>query len=314
MMKNFLYTFFAVILFTSCNKFSADVDFSVSLDPGNSYEVNKPITFNFDGNPNYLTFYSGEAGNNYGNINRSSVNSEGIKAFIQFKVKVEDGAADNTLKLLISDNFTGLTTKSYKADSTTIVDSEWDDLTAQALFPTAQNGEVNVNLNISQYLTKQASIAFKYEALPNATKKQPKWTISNFHIVLESPNGDQVESLDSTRRGFVPFDFLDKTTPYTNRTTEGRWNISFPQTTMVLASTAAGLTKPSNLDWVISKPAMLNQTAPDMGIIVKSMQERKPSFSYKFSKAGDYEVVFVAKNSNFESEKVVIKRINVSIK
>lgn len=313
-MKNLLYTFFAAILFTSCNKFSADVDFSVSLDPGNSYEVNKPITFNFDGNPNHLTFYSGELGNSYADINRSAVNNEELKAFIQFKVKVEDGAADNTLKLLISDNFTGLTTKSYKADSTTIVDSEWDDLTTEALLPTAQNGESNVNLNITQYLSKPVSIAFKYEAVSNATKKQPKWTISNFHIILESPNGDQVESLDSTRRGFVPFDFLDKTTPYTNRTTEGRWNVSFPQTTMVLASTAAGLTKPSNLDWVISKPAMLNLTSPDRGIVVKSIQERIPSFSYRFSKAGDYEVVFVAKNSNFESEKVVIKRINVSIK
>lgn len=313
-MKNSLYTFFAVILFTSCNKFSADVDFSVSLDADNSYEVNKPITFNFNGNPNYLTFYSGESGNNYENINRNMVVAGGLEALIQFKVKVEDATGDNTLKLLISDNFTGLTTKSYKADSTAIVDSEWDDLTTQALFPTAQNGESDVNLNITQYLSKPTSIAFKYEAVPNATKKQPKWTISNFHIILKSPDGDQVESLDSTRRGFVPFDFLDKMTPYTNRTTEGRWNVSFPQTTMVLASTAAGLTKPSNLDWVISKPVMLNQTAPDMGIVVKSIQERKTSYSYTFSKAGNYEVVFVAKNSNFESEKVDVKRIRVSIK
>ncbi|SMC91213.1 DUF5017 domain-containing protein [Pedobacter nyackensis] len=313
-MKNFLYVILAVILFTSCNKFSAVSDFSVSLDPENTYEVNKTITFNFDGNPNYLTFYSGELGNNYKLLDRSMVDPEGLQAFIQFKVKVEDAAPDNTLKLMISDNFTGLTTKNYKADSTAIFDSEWTDLSTAAQFPIAQNGEANVNLDISQYLTKPTSIAFKYVAVPNATKKQPKWTISNLHILLESPNGDQVESLDSTRRGFVPFDFLDKITPYTNRTTEGRWNVSFPQTTMVLASTAAGLTKPSNLDWVISKPTILNQTSRDLGIVVKSMQERKTSFGYKFSKAGDYEVVFVAKNSNFENESVVVKRLTVSIK
>ena len=81
-----------------------------------------------------------------------------------------------------------------------------------------------------------------------------------------------------------------------------------------MASTAAGFLKPSNQDWVIAKPALLNQTSPDTGIPVKGMQERIASYSHVFSKAGEYNVVFVAKNANYKNEEVIVKQIKVTIK
>ena len=149
-----------------------------------------------------------------------------VKAFLQFTALVQDAASDNTLKILMSDNFPGLTGQSYEVDSAAIVDADWTDLAAS--LPALQNGSSDVNLDISSFLGKKTTIAFKYEAGPSATKKQPKWTISDLHVILKSADGTEVESQDSTRRGFLPFDFYDKVTPYTNRTSEGRWNICIP--------------------------------------------------------------------------------------
>ena len=55
-----------VITLNACNKKEvAAPNFSVSLDPANTYKAGENVTFIFSGNPNNLTFWSGETGKQY---------------------------------------------------------------------------------------------------------------------------------------------------------------------------------------------------------------------------------------------------------
>jgi len=312
-MKNIL-SLLVVFMVFSCKKEVDDVDFSVDLSSTNSYEAGQPVTFNIMGNPNYITFYSGEYGADYTFKNVTSFNEPNMKAFLRFTSKVESAAANNTLSVLMNDGFNGLVANNYKTDSTSIVDAQWNDLTTLAALPTSQNQEKDTEIDITNYLNKQTTIAFKYATIPQATVQQPKWTISNFRIVLQLANGYEKESQDSLRRGFLPFDFNNKTAPYTIGAVAGRWNIISNQKSFVMTNTAAGLTQTSNLDYVISRPMLLNQVSPDMGIAIKSVKDRINSYSYIFAQPGTYQVTFVAKNATSKSEKEIVKHLTVNIK
>lgn len=312
-MRNLIFLFIAFAFF-SCKKEVDDVKFDVNVDASGTLLVGQPVVFNIVGNPNYVTFYSGENGANYEHRNTTSLNETGMKAFLRFTAKVESAAANNSLSLLMSDSFKALVANNYKTDSTAIVDGTWADLTTIAALPTTQNQEKAIEVDVTNYLNKQATVAFKYATIPHATIQQPKWTISNFRIVLQLANGYERESQDSLRRGFLPFDFNNKTAPYTNSAAAGRWNITTNQKSFVMTNTAAGLTQVSNLDYVVSRPMLLNTVSPDFGVTVKSVKDRINSYSYVFEKPGVYNVVFVAKNADSESEKEIIKRITVDVK
>lgn len=67
MKKNLIITFITALLLCliSCGEVLEEISFEVTPDSGNVYETGKELYFNFSGNPDYITFYSGEPGNNY---------------------------------------------------------------------------------------------------------------------------------------------------------------------------------------------------------------------------------------------------------
>ena len=87
MKKNLIITFITALLLclTSCGEVLEDVSFGMTPDSGNVY-------FNFSVNPDYITFYSGEAGHKYeyaGKIDGEGTANYGIP------VKAMNARADN---------------------------------------------------------------------------------------------------------------------------------------------------------------------------------------------------------------------------
>lgn len=312
-MKNILFLLI-ILIFFSCKKEVDDITFSVELDTTNGLEAGKPVIFNIKGNPNYITFYSGEPGSAYQYKNLTNLSEPDMKAFLRFTGKVENAAANNTLSVLISDSFTGLVANNYKTDSTSIVDHQWHTITPSTDLPIIQNQEKKLDIDITSYLNKPVTLAFRYATVPHVTIPQPKWTISDFRIVLKLTSGYEKESQDSLRRGFLPFDFNNKAAPYTIGAVAGRWNIAANQKGFVMTNTAAGLTQVSNLDYVISRPMILNEVSPDAGVAIKSVKDRIERYSYVFNNPGTYQVAFVAKNATGKAEKEIIKYLTINVK
>ena len=94
MKKTLIITFITTLLLCliSCGEVLEDVSFGVTPDSGNVYEAGKEVYFNFSGNPDYITFYSGEAGHKYeyaGKIDGEGTANYGIP------VKAMNARADN---------------------------------------------------------------------------------------------------------------------------------------------------------------------------------------------------------------------------
>ena len=62
----------------------SEVDFNVTLDAGNTYQVGDPVVFNISGDPDNLIFYSGEPGHEYIYRNRYQTSAETIMKLWKF--------------------------------------------------------------------------------------------------------------------------------------------------------------------------------------------------------------------------------------
>jgi len=299
-----------LVTFTACDKLLEDPEMNITLDTNNTYKTGEIIRFNIDGNPDYITFYSGESGYNYDDINRNEADPEGLTIYLEFDAKVERQTAQslNTLKVLFSTEFPGLS-GNFDEDSLKIVQTNWTDKSEECNFSTDRNVTVPVKLNLTEFAGKETCIAFRYEGY---IAGQPKWTLSDIRLTMQYEDGTEFSGMSPTDMGFLPIDLYNKNNkPYLSSNDLGRWNTSTPSVSLIMTNTSTG--KTDNLDYAISQPIIFNKVTPDKGISVKDPRDRKEFFEYQFSAPGKYNVVFVGRNLNFDGEKKIIKKFEVEI-
>lgn len=104
--------FIMVTMFlTGCNPDNVDnVTFDVSIaDCTNQIHTGREVTFLFEGNPDYITFYSGENGNSYANKDRTTVTLNSLTLEASFKQQYTDKEYYNKelIHVYISEDFSG---------------------------------------------------------------------------------------------------------------------------------------------------------------------------------------------------------------
>ena len=125
--RNSIYILAVGAFLVSCNDLDVDdsVDFIVSLASDNTYEAGDPVVFNFDGNPDYITWWSGEEGHKYANRERTELPLEEIESVtLNFEAQARYGKVTNTLSLFVGD-FPGLS-KDVATDDSRVADFESD--------------------------------------------------------------------------------------------------------------------------------------------------------------------------------------------
>jgi len=265
---------------------------------------NTVLNFNFEGNPQFISFFSGEAGKEFLYFNSSVIpESEIDSCFLKFDVTPTgvEGSIENTLSLLISDKFPGLfggsSAPAYAKDSANvrnINDYNWVDLTLACDFPKTSGTKKSVKLNMLPYLSKNVSLQFKYLTKRNDVD-QPKWTIANLKFVRYQKGKAAVE-IPAASLAFKPFDIVNQSTAYAVLGA-GVWSKSNPAN-MFINSTLAG--NVLNEDFLISTPILLNPlTTASTGDLVKNLSVDVTTYSYAYSTKGIYTATFVATNVNY---------------
>ncbi|WP_066005826.1 DUF5017 domain-containing protein [Mucilaginibacter sp. PPCGB 2223] len=318
----------------ACNKDIAvkPVTFDVTSAKNNgtastTFSTKDTVQFNFTGNPDMITFFSGEPGKNYDYRNR--VSATGTPQ-LQFSTILANGTQSGSLSLLVSSDFKGVATNTIygvltRDTATTnanIAAATWSDITSRATLSTGGTTAVASGIiDLSDFLKqgKPVYIAFKYTA--TAGTIQNKWTISALSVnnVLADGTSYTIANLNAPTTSF---------TNYGNITYGPGWAVSYDpaknankyawvytdKTSLVItgATTAALATGPAEA-WAIMGPIDLTKVTPDMGVAIKAISATLSSYPYNYTTAGTYNAVFSASNNTNSATSSVVKKVTLTI-
>ena len=193
-------------------------DNNVSFN-GNTVTVKKgsPVTFSFNGDPDFITFFSGEIGHEYKHRNRTEMKVEDIeKCELSFRIWYRYGNA-STIKgsthVLVSDQFNGINGSNVDQDKQTVENCEWTEVFAQEELPTKPNSTSETaessktfTFELSSYLAKEITIAVHYNPIDNSNT-MPQLNIMDMNIDLMFTNG-KGNTVNAKDFGFSPLNLV----------------------------------------------------------------------------------------------------------
>lgn len=323
-MKHKIFIFIALIAWIGCQD-ELHKDFALSVDTdgidkiGDTIVVKKSeaIDFFIKGNPDVITFYSGEIGHEYAkhDLAESSV-EDFISSELTFSSSARFGVIPGTLRVFLSKDFEGLSKNNKKQDSILVENHNWIEITEACKLPTANAQVSSTRIPISEYIGSPVTFAFLYETNQNASP-QPAWEIRGLQIENTMKVGNSKNSILAARMNFTPLDmYSEESDTYTpNSETAGKWflnNIN-NATNPLMKIQVSPIDSPINKDWLISEPVKLNAREYDRGTAIKNITGYVDKYSYTYNNTGTYVVTFVGKKVNFETSKQSVKHIFIKV-
>ncbi len=338
-------SFSAILLLgmASCSKDipMSELNFEVTtinnkLETTTNFKIGDTINFKFSGNPDRITFFSGEIGNRYEFKDRVSDTSSNV--VFNFLSSINTSGASGTMKLLVSTDFAGYK-QNNAVDSLAVNKAMWADISSRAIWATNATATASGNINLADYATQKKPIymAFRYEAMAATT--QSRWTLNGFSI--RHTIADTSYLINSTNL-IVPTVFP----AWSASQGWGTINSINPLIKFVLFSGAAATTASASLsattsfgitgatvassavateNWLVAGPLDLFKVLPDAGLSIKDMSENAMNISkgfytsfignytYRFTTRGTYNVVFLASNDTRYGQKTVAKTIKIVV-
>ena len=321
--KLLLLLLIVILSFASCYKDSPpSVNFNVTT-PDSVYGINDTVVFSINGNPDDISFYSGDSGNNYALRNQTTKSGGSVNFSFQIRASndsVFSAIANGSFKVLVSNNFPGtystLTndTAANSADSVLVNDdATWTDVTSRFAIPASSaNWPLNTyyltpSVNIGDVITNPSNplnIAFKYSA--DTTHYMGSNGISIGSLLLNSKFPDGT----STSFNVVPGGSKSTTWYLTNATTSPYPWVTSSTQIKVIPKYGTTYTE----DWAISNAFFPDAAQPDIAIPIKNIaQSQLTSFAYKFQQKGLHKVFFVASNNRVGGTSQTVREIDLDI-
>lgn len=242
------------LLFASCEKElerdMADVSVTVVTNDNVRYEGNiltvrkgTPIEFLLHGDPDYVSFFSGEIGHQYIYHDRKEISADDIVSCdLKFSIWAQYGK-DKSCKdqfdvLYLAEEedpanpgktifFPGMSKNDFEADSVLVEqNTPWKEFIARADLPqapvTSASSALKYSKSVKEYIGKKLTLAFvlnkdQTEAInagdaeePDATLAQSTFYVQNMHIETLWRNGRVTTSYASSF-GFTPLNMKNKT-------------------------------------------------------------------------------------------------------
>lgn len=337
--KLFIALSVASMAFASCeNELVQDVELDIAIETNDNVQFDgktitvkqgTPIPFKVGGDPDFLTFFSGEAGKEYRYKDRTQVDpSEITSSRLQFSLQAQYGKPANIMQILVSDNFPGLATNDFKADSVLVEEHQWQTLIPQNELPQTAT-TLSYDIDMTPYMGKRIAIALRYEGVDNSAV-QSRFQFNNMGIVNTLENG-LVTNLSASSFGFTALNMyyahpevLDAEgvsgnrrntiggKPYGTATnnTSGVWNLS-NFNAFFIHSTPANT--PLMYAWLVTNLMVVNGCTPDSGTAIKSLHQSLSAYNYTYNTPGTYTATFVATNGNYKQETSVVKEYTVVV-
>lgn len=307
-----------VLVFAACHKTlsTGDATFGVSIS-SQMLSAGDTARFTFSGNPDVITFYSGEPGNRYAYRNRDTANGTPL---LRFRSLRANGTQANSLSVMVSDNFEGVLVNDTTATVSRIQAAAWTDITSRAILSSGGTTAVasgNIDLSDFSAVGKPVYIGFKFQGF--AGSAQSKWTIDSFTVknVLADGTTYTIANLNANNvayanygvsafsPGFVAFRPVNKY----------YWVVSAGTSLVITGETAAAAAAPAEA-WAIIGPVRLNKVSPDVGMVVKNVAQKTSGlkFSYIYKTPGVYNALFTGGRADAGGADYTIQSLPVTVK
>lgn len=308
-----------------------------------TFKAGDTVNFNFSGNPDQITFFSGEIGGRYEFRNRTADSTSSIDT-LRFWNTVTN-AGNGSMQLLVSTSFPSYTQINSK-DSASILASYpagWTDITDRGTWSTGTGAmKSNIALNDFAAAGKPVFLAFRYSAAAGAS--QASWNINT--LGLRHFTADTSYCIDSSAyinpaafpasaaspgwgvvsvaNPLVKFSLNNANTGPSNNGI-GYSQASGATTTVVtLTGDTTAETAVATETWLVSGPINLYRVLPDGGVAVKDMTTNASattysalsswaSYAYIFKNPGTYNVTFVAGTGTKDAQNSLAKTITITV-
>src|SRR5688500_9306543 len=140
-MLKYIFLFIAAgCLLSACHKTLSQGDDTFGVYASETtVSVGDTLQFSFTGDPDVLTFYSGEPGRRYEFRDRTSADGTPL---LRFRTIRANGSQPNSLSLLVSNNFEGVIVSDTPSTINRIKNATWTDITSRAVLSGGAAGAV----------------------------------------------------------------------------------------------------------------------------------------------------------------------------
>lgn len=311
-----LLSLFSAAALTSCRKeFEKvdDVDFDVHAT-SSVFKVGEPAVFEMSGNPDFITFYSGETGSDYAYKDTDRIIE--TEMTLSFTTTTTSGTVGHpnpaAVPVAWSDDFSGEYTEEAVRNAT------WHDITDEFTMPdnTGITQLFSDNLYITPFYAdedKPIYFSFHYcvdtfdqSAAGGAGNGRTQWNFQS--VSFNGVAGETVSELyDLVGAGWK----LVLTDSYDDQS-------ALPDISSSRILFRSDFRPTHDLEcWAVSGPIYKMDyinNGPDRGLGIKSVADADmTSYSYTFNEPGVYDVAFVAANANVYDRKEVVRHLTVEI-
>lgn len=300
---------FFILFLVSCTKITVTTPvFDVTTEK-TSFAKGERVLFNISGDPNLITFFSGEPLNNYAYKDGRIILPDRLTA--SFTTGIAYGTQPDLLSVWVSKDFNGI----YTIDN--VLKATWSNNITKdfAMAPKSYNSSSSSKVMKSGELdlypeadtSKPFYLAFRYYKLPDAIAgTQRNWFVRSVDVQLGNILGSTQVSKTGDFEIVYDEHFTDPTL----------MNNTITSTTMTIRAPSA-LGGDTVQVWAISNPIIFDKInyGPDRGIPLKGYRDDAVrTYEYIFKTPGTYTVTFVAKNSNiYGSSPDIVKQIPITI-
>lgn len=316
-----------------CNKNTEvkPVDFDVtsttlSGTASSKFALKDTVKFAFAGNPDIITFFSGEVGKRYEFATRT--NAAGTPN-LQFSSLRATGTQANSLQVLVSTDFKGVVTNTVygtlardtAATNANIAAASWTDITSRATLSTGATTAVASGVIDLSDLSKGQPVYIAFKYIATAGTIQNKWTISALSVnnVLADGTTYTIANLNAPTTSFtnygiatyapgwaVSYDLAKNANKYA-------WVFTDKTSLVITGATTAALATANAEAWAIMGPVDLTRVTPDAGVSLKIISSRLASYQYNYTTTGSFNSVFVASNNTANGTSTIVKTIPLTI-
>ena len=306
-----LYSLLIAASLMSCKKEYEVKEPSLSINLGKqTYKVGDTINFDFDGDADFITFYSGAKLNDYQFASKERIYE--AEMLLSFRFAKYSGLNADVAQLKYSTNYNG----SGTIDA--VLAATWTDFPPGAFtFPTTiglgagdavNSGNYNIN---SLFVDDNTPVSFCWFFNTPAATQRTQAYVEGFKVfgnVVSDPSlsGDIYSFGDmGFKMLYDPAQFSDSGTSLPNvNATRILWTGLFNNTI-------------AKVGYAVSVPILRKNTVNlgiDKPIVVKSVADpESSSYRYVYAAPGIYKAAFVIANSNVYGRKEVVKEIEITV-